>query len=166
VLSPLQSANLTKPEIRELARNAGLPSWERPQAACLSSRFPTFEPVTVPALSRVDAAERFIHSLGFKQIRVRNHTLAGGRENHGDSPERSRTDATESGAQVLLARLEIDGDEMHRFADDQSLFPQIDAHLKELGYSFVTLDMGGYRRGSGNVAGLKEAAAVSGATNG
>jgi len=152
VISPLQIANLAKPDIRELAQQAGLPSWDRPQAACLSSRFPTFEMVTAPALSRVDAAERFIHSLGFKQIRVRNHTVG--------TPSAALEGSVEKrSSEVFLARLEVDTEEMHRFSEEPSLLVKIDAHLKELGYSFVTLDMGGYRRGSGNVAGLEEAKA-------
>jgi uncharacterized protein len=156
VLSPLQTAELSKPEIRELAQLAGLPSWDRPQAACLSSRFPTFEIVTAPGLSRVDAAERFIHSLGFKQIRVRNHTLAASAvDTTGD------VDVLSNGQdkkEVLLARLEVEHSEFGRFSDEPALFSQIDAELKRLGYQFVTLDLGGYKQGSGNILLAKAAA--------
>src|SRR5207237_35577 len=124
VLSPLQEARLTKLEIRELARQAGLPSWDRPQAACLSSRFPTFQPVTIEGLSQVDKAEHFIRSLGFRQIRVRHH---------GD-----------------IARVELGNDELPKLAADTALMQQICDELKHLGYKFVTLDMEGYRQGSGN----------------
>jgi uncharacterized protein len=139
VLSPLQSAKLTKPEIRELARAAGLPSWDRPQAACLSSRFPTFELVTASALSRVDRAERFAHSLGFKQVRVRNHSLV---SSGADAPGETN---------ILLARLEVEQSELIRFAQNPELFGQIDEEFKRLGFKFVTLDLGGYRQGSANV---------------
>jgi len=140
VLSPLQVAGLTKQNIRDLARIAGLPSWDRPQAACLSSRFPTFEIVTAPKLSRVDAAERFIHSLGFRQIRVRIHSI----------PSQQGADAS-AAADVLLARLEVEQEELVRFSEDVSLFDKINQHLKQLGYHFVTLDLGGYKTGSGNI---------------
>jgi uncharacterized protein len=137
VLSPLQTAQLTKVDIRQLAQDAGLPSWDRPQAACLSSRFPTFVQVTAPALSRVDAAEHFIHSLGFRQIRVRNHSLAGA--------------AGADKRELLLARIEVETSELARFADDMDLMQKIDSELKRLGYDFVSLDMAGYRTGSGNI---------------
>lgn len=140
VLSPLQSAQLNKGEIRQLAKRAGLPSWDRPQAACLSSRFPTFEPVNAPALSRVDAAERFIHSLGFQQVRVRNHTLSGTAGGAGDQ---------------LLARIEVAQSELDRFSHDPSLFARIDVALKDLGYAFVTLDLAGYQQGSANITAVK-----------
>jgi uncharacterized protein len=143
VLSPLQSAHLLKTEIRELARRAGLPSWDRPQAACLSSRFPTFEIVTAPALSRVDAAEKFVRSLGFQQLRVRNHTIAKGVLS---------ADAESAEADVLLARLEVERSEMARFSRDPNLFAKIDEYFRSIGYRFVTLDMGGYKQGSGNIA--------------
>ena len=144
VLSPLQTAQLTKSEIRELAKQGGLPSWDRPQAACLSSRFPTFEPVNAPALSRVDAAERIMHALGFKQVRVRNHTVG---TNSANSPE------------LLLARIEVEQSELERFAGDSSLLERIAASLKELGYAFVTLDMAGYKQGSSNIAAMTNAVA-------
>jgi uncharacterized protein len=144
VLSPLQTAQLNKSEIRELAKVAGLPSWDRPQAACLSSRFPTFETVNAPALSRVDAAERFIHSLGFKQVRVRNHTISG---------------TAGGAAAVLLARIEVEQSEMDRFSNDLTLFDRINTSLQELGYAFVTLDLAGYQQGSTNITSLKSPAA-------
>lgn len=151
VMSPLQSAFLGKEEIRTLAKNAGLPSWDRPQAACLSSRFPTFETVTAPALSRVDAAERFIRTLGFIQIRVRNHSI---KINSGDE---------NSSETVLMARLEVEQSELAKFTTDTDLFAKIDQHLRDLGYKFVTLDMAGYRTGSGNI-GIGKGSAVSSGT--
>lgn len=124
VVSPLLDAGLGKEEIRQLAYEAGLPSWDRPQAACLSSRFPTFEKVTIEGLSRVDRAEAFLHSLGFKQVRVRHH---------GD-----------------IARIEIDEPEMAHFVSDTALLARVSARLKELGYRYVTLDLEPYRQGSSN----------------
>lgn len=124
VLSPLLDAGLQKEEIRELARLHGLPSWDRPQAACLSSRFPTFQKVTIDGLSQVEKSEAYLHSLGFRQIRVRHH---------GD-----------------IARIEIDEPDLPRFLSDQSLLRRISAHLKDLGYRYVTVDLEPYRQGSSN----------------
>ncbi|HEY9772916.1 MAG TPA: ATP-dependent sacrificial sulfur transferase LarE [Planktothrix sp.] len=141
VLSPLQSAQLTKVDIRELAKQAALPSWDRPQAACLSSRFPTFVQVTAPALSRVDKAESFIHSLGFRQIRVRNHVMPG--------------DPATGEKQSLLARIEVEKSELERFSSNVDLMNKVDEELKKLGYDFVSLDLAGYRQGSGNAMSRK-----------
>ena len=124
VLSPLQDAGLTKDEIRFLARQAGLPSWDRPQAACLSSRFPTLQPITSELLSRVERAERCLHSLGFRQVRVRH-------END-------------------TARIELDQLELPRLSSDPQLMAAVTAQLQEIGYRQVLLDMQGYRAGSGN----------------
>lgn len=124
VVSPLLDAKLGKEEIRQLAYQAGLPSWDRPQAACLSSRFPTFEKVTIEGLSRVDRAEAFLHSLGFRQVRVRHH---------GD-----------------IARIEIDEPDMPAFLSHTGLLTRISAQLKELGYRYVTVDLEPYRQGSSN----------------
>jgi uncharacterized protein len=110
----------------------------------LSSRFPTFEPVNAPALSRVDAAERFLHSLGFKQVRVRNHSIS----------------STAGGAtEMLLARIEVEQSEMDRFSSDLTLFDRINTSLQELGYAFVTLDLAGYQQGSTNITSLKSPSA-------
>jgi uncharacterized protein len=124
VISPLQDAGLVKEEIRELAKNASLPSWDRPQAACLASRFPTFEPVTIEGLSQVDRSEAYLHSLGFKQVRVRHY---------GDT-----------------ARVEIDKIELDRLLGDDNLSTKVTEKLKEFGYREVVIDREGYRRGSAN----------------
>lgn len=126
VVSPLQDALLSKEEIRYLARQAGLPSWNRPQAACLSSRFPTFEPVTHSSLTQVERAEQYLHSLGFKQVRVRHHGN--------------------------LARIEIDPSELPALSSNLELMKDVSASFKEIGYQYVTLDMEGYRRGSSNAS--------------
>lgn len=125
VVSPLQEAGLEKSDIRELARIAQLPSWDRPQAACLASRFPTFQPVTLAGLAVVDKAEAFLHSLGFKQVRVRHF--------------------------AQLARVEVSQDELSHLLADQALQSKIISHLKALGYTQVEIDPRGYRRGSANI---------------
>ncbi len=124
VISPLQEAGMVKEDIRQLAKAAALPSWDRPQAACLSSRFPTFEPVTLQGLSQIDRSEAFLHSLGFKQVRVRHY---------GDK-----------------AKVEIDKDELPRLLDDSELSNQVIAKLQEFGYREVSIDPEGYRQGAAN----------------
>ena len=124
VLSPLQTAKLGKEEIRVLAREANLPSWDRPQAACLSSRFPTFQPVTITSLSQVEKAEDYLRTLGFKQVRVRHHDD--------------------------LARIEVDKTELQAMFQNVDNLSKITTELKRLGYQHVTLDLDGYQQGSAN----------------
>jgi pyridinium-3,5-biscarboxylic acid mononucleotide sulfurtransferase len=124
VLSPLQTAKLGKDEIRILARRANLPSWNRPQAACLSSRFPTFQPVTITSLSQVEKAEDYLRTLGYKQIRVRHHDV--------------------------LARIEVDKSELSRLLQDTENYSKIVAEFKCLGYKHITVDLEGYKQGSAN----------------
>lgn len=131
ILSPLQHAHLEKTEIRELARLAKLPSWNRPQMACLSSRFPTFEKVTIEKLAIVEEAERRLHAMGIQQVRVRHH---------GE-----------------LARLEIDKTELAQIVLDANLLERIAKALKETGYRYVTLDLEGYRQGGANAPSLGKA---------
>ncbi len=126
VLSPLQAAGLEKSEIRELAQKAGLPSWDRPQAACLSSRLPINEIVTVAKLSQIEKAESYLHSLGFKQLRVRHH---------GE-----------------IARIELEESEIAKLSGNRELMAQVAKELKSYGYRFVTLDLTGYKQGGANVA--------------
>ena len=130
VRSPLLEAGLTKAEIRELSRERGLPTWDKPAMACLSSRIPYGTPVTVEALSSVDQAEAYLRSLGLRQLRVRHHVLPSG-----DPIARIETD--DAGIDLALT---------NRTA--------IAERLKELGYLYVTLDLAGYRTGSMN-EGLK-----------
>jgi pyridinium-3,5-biscarboxylic acid mononucleotide sulfurtransferase len=124
VLGPLQDAGLTKEDIRFLARKAGLPSWDRPQAACLSSRFPTFEPVTIEGLSQVERAERMLHLAGFRQVRVRHYGTT--------------------------ARVEVGADELPQLLEDLNLQNKLTAQLQELGYLQVVFDPSGYKQGSAN----------------
>jgi len=123
VRSPLLDAGLTKAEIRELARQAGLPIWDRPASACLSSRIPYGTPVTIQNLKKVEDGEEALRKLGFRQFRVRHH---------GD-----------------LVRIEIAPDELSKTLDPQMAqrFTEI---FKKLGYKYVTLDLEGYRTGSLN----------------
>lgn len=121
VKNPLLEAGLTKAEIRELSRRMDLPTAEKPSAACLASRFPYGTRITAEALQRVAAAEVFLRSKGYTQVRVRNH---------GD-----------------LARIEVPGVEIPGLLMDTAV---IAAKLKELGFIYVTVDLQGYRTGSMN----------------
>jgi uncharacterized protein len=128
VRSPLVEAGLTKLEIRELSRERGLPTWDKPAMACLSSRIPYGTPITLENLSRVGQAEQYLRALGLRQVRVRHHVLPSG-----DPLARIETD--EPGLDALLP---------HRAE-------AID-RLKSLGYLYVTIDLAGYRTGSLNEA--------------
>ena len=123
VRSPLIEAGLTKDEIRALSRERGLPTWDKPAMACLSSRIPYGTPVTVEALERIGAAEAFLRSLGVRQLRVRHH---------GD-----------------VARIELEPDGMETLLRDGNR-ERVVERLKELGYQYVTLDLAGFRSGSMN----------------
>jgi len=123
VRAPLIEAELWKEEVRALSRAAGLPTWDKPSFACLSSRFQYGDPITVDKLRRVDEAEAFLRTLGFSQFRVRHHDR--------------------------LARLELSLPEMERLWQE-GLREAILARFRELGYAYVTLDLQGFRSGSAN----------------
>jgi uncharacterized protein len=123
VAAPLLQAGLTKGEIRELARQAGLRIWDKPASACLSSRIEYGRPVTREALSVVERGEDAIRALGFRQLRVRHH---------GD-----------------IVRIEIARDELER-ALSPAMAAQFTVIFKALGFKFVTLDLEGFRSGSMN----------------
>jgi len=123
VAAPLLKAELTKTEIRELARSAGLRIWDKPASACLSSRIEYGRPVTREALDMVERGEDALRALGFRQFRVRHH---------GD-----------------IARVEIAREEMDR-ALNPEMAAQFTAIFKQLGFKFVTLDLEGFRSGSMN----------------
>lgn len=125
VKAPLAEADLTKAEIRELARRAGLSIWDRPAAACLSSRVPYGTPVTVKTIKTIEQGEEAIRALGFRQFRVRFH---------GE-----------------LVRIEIAKDELPRAFTIESA-QAFAAIFKPLGFLYVTLDLEGYRQGSLNAA--------------
>ena len=122
-VAPLVTAQLTKAEIRQLARDAGLKVWDKPASACLSSRIEYARPVTRENLAQVEQAEEALHALGFQQVRVRHH---------GD-----------------LARIEIAREELPRSLSIETL-DRITAALRPLGFLYVTLDTQGYRSGSMN----------------
>lgn len=123
VRSPLLEAGLTKAEIRLLAQAAGLPIWDRPASACLSSRIPYGLPVTIAKLSVIERGEAALRKLGFRQMRVRHHDE--------------------------VARIEIAPDELPR-ALNVEMAQCIAAAFKHLGFKFVTLDLEGYRTGALN----------------
>jgi pyridinium-3,5-biscarboxylic acid mononucleotide sulfurtransferase len=124
VRSPLLEAGFSKADVRALAHELHIPSWDKPSFACLSSRFPYGQGITRENLTKVDSAESFLRDLGFRFFRVRHHD-----------------DKT--------ARLEIGPKEIHRLFDN-ALREQIVAKLKELGFVYVTLDLQGFRSGSMN----------------
>lgn len=123
IRAPLMDADLYKDEIRELSHAMGLPTWDKPGLACLSSRFPYGTPIQISGLRQVDRAESYLHSLGFAQCRVRHHNET--------------------------ARIEVTASEIARFADP-ALREAVVSRLKELGYAYVTLDLQGFRSGSLN----------------
>jgi len=126
VQAPLVEAELTKAEIRELSRRAGLSTWDRPAAACLSSRVPYGTPVTPQTIRTIEQGEEAIRALGFRQFRVRFH---------GE-----------------LARIEVAKEELPRALTPETA-QAFSAIFKQLGFLYVTLDLEGYRQGSLN-AGL------------
>ena len=124
VRAPLIEAGLWKTEIRELSRRLGLPTWDKPSFACLSSRFQYGDRITAEKLRRVDAAEEFLRSLGFRQFRVRHHDR--------------------------LARLEIAKGELARLWEEGRQ-EAIVTRLRELGYLYVAVDLAGFQSGSANL---------------
>jgi uncharacterized protein len=123
VRAPMIEAELWKEEIRVLSRERGLPTWDKPSFACLSSRFQYGEGITAEKLRQVDAAEVFLKSLGFRQFRVRHH-------------ER-------------LARIELPPEELGRLWE-AGRREAVVARFRELGYLYVTVDLQGFRSGSAN----------------
>jgi pyridinium-3,5-biscarboxylic acid mononucleotide sulfurtransferase len=123
VRSPLLEAGLNKKEIRELSQQLKLPTWDKPALACLSSRLPYGTPVTVASLKQVEQAETFLRQHGFKICRVRHHGT--------------------------LARIEVQADELPRLITDP-LRGEVAQALKGFGYTYVAVDLIGFRSGSGN----------------
>jgi uncharacterized protein len=123
VRSPLKEAGLSKQEIRSLSKRMGLPTWNKPSLACLASRFPYGERIILSKLQMVAEAEDFLHNLGFKQVRVRHHNS--------------------------IARIEVPIIEMGRFYQAE-LRRQVVERLKLIGYTYVSLDLQGFRSGSMN----------------
>ena len=123
VRSPLVEADLTKAEIRSLSRDMGLPTWDKPAQACLSSRIPYGTPVSVEALERIAKAEEFLHGLGIAQLRVRHHDT--------------------------VARIEVESEDFATLTEPDNR-DRIAAYFRSIGYSYMTLDLEGFRSGSLN----------------
>jgi uncharacterized protein len=123
VVSPLKEAQLTKDDIRELSKELGLPTWNKPSFACLSSRFPYGKKITIPKLKMVEEAEQFLLDMGLRQVRVRHH---------GE-----------------IARIEVSPEERVKFFDVE-VMDKIGDKFKKIGFAYVTLDILGYRTGSMN----------------
>ncbi|MGA3142318.1 MAG: ATP-dependent sacrificial sulfur transferase LarE [Verrucomicrobiota bacterium] len=157
VRAPLKEVGLTKSEIRELSARLGLPTADKPQMACLSSRIPYGEPVTPEKLRMIEAAEYVLRDLGFHDVRVRHHEL---RIANNQSPTAKALPSTLNctpnafGAQPStshLARIELGPTEIPRFLEN-GVTTKVAEALKKIGYAHVTLDLQGYRRGSVNEA--------------
>lgn len=123
VRSPLVEAGLTKGEIRTLSRAMGLPTWDKPAQACLSSRIPYGTPVSAEALSQIAKAEEFLHNLGIKQLRVRHHGT--------------------------LARIEVEPQDFLILTNNDTR-EKVTKYFRSIGYAYITLDMEGFRSGSLN----------------
>ena len=121
VLHPLMENRVTKAEVRRMARALGLPVAERPSSACLSSRIPYGERITGDKLRRIERAEQYIRSLGFRQVRVRHHGS--------------------------IARIEVEPEALPRLGR-RSVMEKVARRLKRLGFTYVTADLEGYRSGS------------------
>jgi pyridinium-3,5-biscarboxylic acid mononucleotide sulfurtransferase len=158
VCAPLKEVGLTKAEIRELSAQLGLPTADKPQMACLSSRIPHGEPVTEEKLRMIEHAEYVLRDLGFHDVRVRHHELRSadlGVRNDGESAIRNP-----QSMDMLrhLARIEVGPAELPKFLENDNHVRVAEA-LKQIGYWHVTLDLQGYRRGSLNVQTASSAAA-------
>lgn len=129
VHSPLQEAGLTKEEIRKASRQAGLPTWEKPSLACLSSRIPYGTRITLEILGQIGRGEQYLRQKGFDQVRVRHHGS--------------------------IARIELEQDHIPRIMEE-GMMPEITKYFEELGYYYVTIDLKGYRTGSLNEEGTNE----------
>lgn len=123
IRSPLVEASFTKAEVREVSKNLGLKTWDKPSFACLASRFPYGQEITEEGLRRVGRAEDFLFGLGFRQVRVRHY---------GE-----------------LARIEVYPEEMGRILKEE-VRNEVVQRLKEIGYTYITLDLQGFRSGSMN----------------
>ena len=123
VRSPLMEVGMTKEDIRTLSQSFGLPTWDKPAQACLSSRFPYGDRITPEKIAQVEKAESGLRELGFRQLRVRHH---------GD-----------------VARIEVPNTDIARLVDDE-IAQQVIARMKEAGFIYVTIDLEGFRSGSMN----------------
>jgi uncharacterized protein len=123
VRAPLLEANMTKADVRALAKDLGVPNWEKPALACLSSRIPYGTPVTIGSLGQIEKGEAFLYDRGFHNFRVRHHQK--------------------------LARIEVGLDDLKRLMEEP-LRTELVTYFKNIGYTYVTVDLQGFRSGSGN----------------
>jgi uncharacterized protein len=153
VRAPLKEAGLTKVEIRELSARLGLPTADKPQMACLSSRVPYGEPVTLEKLRMIEAAENVLRDLGFYDVRVRHHELASGFRFQVSGSFAVISEPATLNLQPAtvspLARIEVGPGELQKFLVD-GVPARVAEALRQIGYAHVTLDLQGYRRGSLN----------------
>jgi pyridinium-3,5-biscarboxylic acid mononucleotide sulfurtransferase len=147
VHAPLKEAGLTKAEIRELSAQCGLPTADKPQLACLSSRVPHGEPVTPEKLRMIEAAENILRDLGFHDVRVRHHELGPGSGVRGPGSDNGEARPSPLALRTApcLARIELGPSEIRRFLEDGISTRVVEA-FRGIGYAHVTLDLGGYRR--------------------
>ena len=150
VRAPLKEVGLTKAEIRELSAQLGLPTADKPQMACLSSRVPYGEEVTPAKLRMIEQAEYVLRDLGFRDVRVRHHELRAASDKSLTAPETNPV-ARPSTPITHLARIELAPAEIPALLADGKL-ATVSGELRKIGYAHVTLDLQGYRRGSTNEA--------------
>jgi len=149
VRAPLKEAGLTKAEIRHLSTELGLPTADKPQMACLSSRVPYGEAVSQEKLSMIEQAENILRDLGFYDVRVRHHELGTAQKSAIKAqPENLKTLSFSPGNQHL-ARIELGPAEIPKLLANGASAKIVES-LKRIGYAHVTLDLQGYRRGSTN----------------
>src|ERR1039457_2834769 len=148
VRAPLKEFGFTRGEIREVSAQLGLPTADKPQMACLSSRVPYGETVTPAKLRMIELAEYALRDLGFHDVRVRHHELKVTSDKWQVTGESARATRPAS-AVTHLARIEVGPGELQKFLTD-GVAEKITGALKQIGYAHVTLDLQGYRRGSTN----------------
>jgi uncharacterized protein len=149
VRAPLKEVGMTKAEIREFSAQLGLPTADKPQMACLSSRIPYGEVVTPEKLRMIEAGENVLRDLGFYDVRVRHHELPKVQSPKSNVQILLQGVAREDARPISLARIEVGPAELPRLLEN-GISTKIAAALKEIGYAHVTLDLQGYRRGSLN----------------
>jgi pyridinium-3,5-biscarboxylic acid mononucleotide sulfurtransferase len=155
VCAPLKEAGLTKAEIRELSAQLGLPTADKPQMACLSSRIPYGEAVTTKKLRMIEQAEYVLRDLGFYDVRVRHHEgsfnfqVSSSKLKVLGSAEPGELESLNSESGINLARIEVGAAELSKLLAAE-VSAQVAAALKQIGYALVTVDLEGYRRGSLN----------------
>lgn len=146
VRAPLKEAGLTKADIRELSSQLGLPTAEKPQMACLSSRVPYGEAVTEAKLQMIEQAENVLRDLGFYDVRVRHHELPAPKLQQSSPVPNAKNQEPNK---RHLARIEVGVSELPKLITS-GVMDKVAGALKKIGYAHVTLDLEGYRRGSVN----------------